>query len=271
MKSRSVNKKRINGYLLLVIVPLVLAAGKVISSSFVNWEKVSVVKSHTGWTRHLMKSQTRSLDMLEIEAMTLHPGKITHTYLVDRQNDELYFIKEGAAAVSINNITRNLGEGDIAFASQENRVTISNKGSTELVYYSIRLKPKYIKPSGKTSKKGRTFFATIDTIKYESTIEGTRYNIYNRTSSTFDNLDIHFITLKTDFNGREPDTHKAEEIVLIRKGFVFGSIKEKHYRLGQGSIIFLTDEDPVDISNGGESGCEYYVIRWLAWNPEAKK
>lgn len=271
MKSWSVNKNRFSRYLLLGIVPFMLAAGKIISSLAVDWDKTSVVKSHTGWTRSLLKTSTRTLDVLEIQALILYPGKATHTYLVDRQNDEIYFIKEGAAEVSINNVTKRLIEGDVAFASQENRVTIINKGYSDLVYYAVKLKPKYAKPTGKNAKKGKTFFAALDTIKSVYTTEGSRRDIYSRSSSTLNNLDIHTITLKTDFNGREPETHNEEEMVLIRRGNVFGSLKEKQYKLGVGSIIFLTNEDPVEISNGGENECEYYVVRWLTWKQDSKK
>jgi mannose-6-phosphate isomerase-like protein (cupin superfamily) len=209
--------------------------------------------------------------MLEIQAFTLYPGKVTHTYLVDKQNDELFIVKEGTAEISINNETKHLVEGDLAVAFQENRVTISNKGLVDLVFYSIKFKPRTVKPVAKSSKKDKTLYAGLDTIKTIKTPDGVRRNISNKATSSLRNLDIYLATIKTDFNALEPETHTEEEIVLIRKGAVFGNLKGKPFKLGEGSLLFLSNEDPIEISNGGDSQCEYYVIRWQTWNPEQKK
>jgi mannose-6-phosphate isomerase-like protein (cupin superfamily) len=264
-------RKRSLSYLLILLIPVIIAATRLSSSAFIDWEKVSTVKSHTGWTRTLLKGTTRSLDMLEVQAFTLYPGKATHSYLVDKQNDELFIIKEGAADISINNEVKHLVEGDLAVAFQENRVVINNKGTNNLIYYSIRFKPKSVKPASKPAKKDKTIYAGLDTIKIIKTPDGVRRNISNKATSSLRNLDIHLAALKADFNGLEPETHREEEIVLMKSGIIFGSMGGKSYRLGKGSILFLTNEDQFKISNGGESDCEYYVIRWLAWTPDAKK
>jgi mannose-6-phosphate isomerase-like protein (cupin superfamily) len=271
MKSHQLYLRRFSKFFLLLLVPILLAAGKIISSAVIDWGKVTAVKSHTGWSRNLYKGPTRFLDMLEIQALTLYPGKATHTYLIDHQNDELYFVKEGVAEVSVNNVSRRLNEGNIAVVSQGNRVTISNKSSSDMVYYSVRLKPKYVKPAGKSAKKEKTFFAGADTVKPEITTVGGIRHIYNRTTSSLHNLDVHSIILKTDFNGIELKTRSEEEIILIKKGFIFGSLTGKPFRVGQGSLLFLTNEEPFEVSNGTEGECEYYVVRWLAWSQESKK
>jgi uncharacterized cupin superfamily protein len=258
-------------YLLIFLIPVLMAAGRLTSSAFIDWEKVSTIKSHTGWTRNLLKGPTRSLDMLEIQAFTLYPGKITHTYLVDRQNDELFIVKEGAADLTINNEVKHLAEGDLAVAFQENRVAIKNNGTINLIYYSIRFKPRLVKSVVKPARKDRVIYADLDTIKPIKTPDGVRRNISNKETSSLRNLDIHLAAIKADFNGIEPPTHNEEEIVLLKTGFIFGSLDGKSYRLGKGSVLFLTNENELKISNGGESDCEYYVIRWLAWTSESKK
>jgi len=265
------SREKLLKYFIILLIPVTLAAAKLTSSAFIDWDKTSAIKSHTGWTRNLLKGPTRSLDMLEIQALTLYPGKVTHSYLVDKQNDELFIVKEGAADIRINNEVKHLVEGDLAVAFQENRVVISNKGNSNLIYYSIRFKPKVVRPASKQAKKDKTLYAGIDTIKIIKTPDGVRRNISNKATSSLRNLDIHLATIKADFDGLEPDTYKEEEIVVMKKGTVFGSLGGKSYRFGQGSILFLTNEDQVKISNGGENDCEYYVIRWLAWTPEPKK
>ncbi len=271
MRNWYLTRKRILKYSIILLLPLTIAAAKLYTSAFIDWDKTEAIKSHTGWTRNLLKGPTRSLDMLEIQAFTLYPGKVTHTYLVDRQNDELFIVKEGAADISINNDVKHLIEGDLAVAFQDNRVIIRNNGKTNLIYYSIRFKPKAIKPVSKQTRKSRTIFGGIDTLKTIRTPDGVRRNISNKATPSLRNLDIHLATIKADFDGLEPETHSEEEIVLMKNGTVFGSLGGKSYRVGQGSILFITNEDQVKISNGGETDCEFYVIRWLTWTPEAKK
>lgn len=264
-------KRTFQRYILIALIPVFIAAEKIITSAVVDWDKITPVKIRTGWTRNLYKGATRSLDMLEIQAFTLRPGKATHSHVVDRQNDEVYLVKEGAAEISINNISRHLGEGGVAVAVQDNRIMIINKGSSNLVYYSIRLKPKYVKPTGKTTRKDKPILALTDTLKSEPALDGTLRSINNRATPSLQNLDIHVFTLKTDFNRLEPQTHTEEELVIITKGNIFGSLRNKPYRLGHGSFLFLTNEDPFEISNGSPTECEYYVIRWLVWSQEPKK
>lgn len=264
-------KRKYQRCILVAALPVLITAGKIISSAIVDWDKITAVKSRTGWTRNLYKGATRSLDILEVQAFTLYPGKATHSHVVDRQNDEVYLVKEGGAEVSINNISRHLGEGGVAVAVQDNRIMINNKGLSNLVYYSIRLKPKYVKQTNKTTRKEKPILALTDTLKSEPTLDGALRSIYNKVTPSLHNLDIHISSLKTDFNRLEPQTHTEEELVLINKGNIFGSLKSRPYRLGHGSFLFLTNEDQVEISNGSPTECEYYVIRWLAWSQEPKK
>jgi len=258
-------------FLLLLIFPVIIAAGKFLSSAFFDWEKVTAQKTHTGWTRSFLKGQTRDLEILEIEAFTLYPGKITHSYLIDSHDENLYIVKEGTAEIIMNNVTRELPEGGVLVASQGNRVVIRNRSSSSLVYYSIRLKPKFFKPIPKPQKKASGFYLLTDTVKEQITMEGSLRTLLNRPTSLLKNLDIHAVTLKSDFNRIEQQTGSQDEFIIIRNGIVFGTLKGKSFKLGKGSVIFLTSDNPIEISNGSEDACEYFVVRWSTWSQAQKK
>ncbi|HVN57681.1 MAG TPA: hypothetical protein VMT63_05245 [Bacteroidales bacterium] len=248
-----------------------IAAVKVIPSSFVDWEKTKAEKTRTGWTRSIFKSPTSSLDLAEVVAYTLYPGKATHQFLVDRQNEEVYLVKEGSAVISVDNNITHLTEGGLAIVSQGNRVVISNKGTDNLVYYSIRLKPRYVKPSGKNSKRVRTYFSYSDTVRPGNISAGNIFPVFSRSTLSLKNLDLHTIRLKSDFNNIETLLGTEEELVLVRRGIIFGNLRGRQFRLGKGSMLFLTGKETAEIENGSETDCEYYVIKWLAWSPEPKK
>ena len=264
-------KTKYRVFILLVLSLLVMGAGKVIVSQFVDWEKTKAVKTHTGWTRNIFKSQTQTLDMIDVDAFTLYPGKVTHQYLVDRQNDEVYLVKEGSAEMSVNNGITHLNEGGMAVVSQGNRVVISNKGSGNLIYYIVRLKPRYVKPASKNTKRVKTFFSFSDTVKPGNISAGNIFPVFSRSTSSLKNLDLHTIKLKSDFNNMETFSGNEEELVLVRNGIIFGTLNNNQYRLGKGSMLFLTGRESVEIENGSNTDCEYYVIKWQTWTQETKK
>jgi quercetin dioxygenase-like cupin family protein len=82
-------------------------------------------------------------------------------------------------------------------------------------------------------------------------------------TSSLKQLEIHVTTLEEGFPSHASHRHTDEEIILVRKGYVEETIKNEHYRLGPGSVIFLTNDDMHGISNAGTGTCEYYAIRWL--------
>ncbi len=263
--------RKLSGFFMLLLFPFLLSADKVTFSQVIDWDRIIYQKSHTGWTKNLFKGSTRVLDQLDIKAFMLHPGKVTHTTLIDRQTDEIYLVKEGSAEVILNNIPHRLEPGAVAVACQGTRITIANKGSSELVYYSIKIRPKSVKSQGKTSKKEKIFTASPDTINVETTSEGNVRNIHDRPVSSLQNLIISSVTLKEDFNRMEGETRKEEEVVIVSKGLIFGTVRDQPFRVGPGSLVFLTNEDPFQIANGVDGETEYYVIRWLAWMPDKKK
>jgi (S)-ureidoglycine aminohydrolase len=250
------------GFLILFIT---VSAGKRIVSGVFDWSKFKIERTHTGSVINILKGPTRSLDMFDIKAISLHSGKATHTYLVGKETDELLIIKEGNAEVTINSISKKLCAGSIAVASQGDRIQIKNVKPENLVYYSLIFKPRQDKPHRVISKKLLPFFSSWDTITFKPSSIGGRRNIIQQPTSTLKELEIHATTLNEGLSSHAPHSHPDEEIILIRFGTVDPTISGTHYRVGPGSLIFATNNDPHGLSNAGEGPCEYYAIRWLTY------
>jgi mannose-6-phosphate isomerase-like protein (cupin superfamily) len=248
-----------------VFLLIAIAAGKPITSGIYDWSKFKPVKTRTGSVINFMKGPTRSLEMFDIKAISMHSGKATHPYLMGKESDELFIIKEGSAQITINSVTKLLGEGSIAVASEGDRVQVKNIKSGNLVYYSIIFKPRPAKIIRETSKKIPPFFSSWDTVTFIPSANGGRRNIIQQPTSTLKQLEIHTTTLKEGLPSHAAHTHPDEEIILVRFGTVDQTITGTHYRLGPGSLIFATNDDLHGISNGGEGQCEYYAIRWLTY------
>jgi hypothetical protein len=89
--------KRSAVILLSLVAVIFIFAGKIITSGIYDWDSLRVEKTHNGYERDILKGPTQTLESFEIKALTLHPGKESHTYLVDKGCDELLIIKEGSA------------------------------------------------------------------------------------------------------------------------------------------------------------------------------
>ena len=248
---------------LFSVAVIVLAATKDINSSVYNWDNLKIVKSRTGSVRDILKGPTRSLEMFNIKALTLRPGKATHMSLIEKGCDELFIIKEGSAEISVNNVKKILNAGSIAVASQGDRVQITSSKSGNLTYYEFVFRPWSGTSPGDASKKVIPYFAEWDTIKFIPSANGGRRNIIQQTTSSMEQLEIHVTTLKEGLPSHAAHTHPDEEIILVRYGYVEQTINGKPYRLGPGSVIFLSNDDNHGIGNAGKEKCEYYAIRWI--------
>jgi mannose-6-phosphate isomerase-like protein (cupin superfamily) len=252
----------IAGFMVLLIT---VSAVKPIHSGVFDWSKFKSIRTHTGSEINILKGTTRSLEMFDIKAISLHSGKATHTYLVGKESDELLIIKEGSAEITINSKSKLLSAGSIAVVSQGDRVQIKNTLPGNLVYYSFIFKPKQQKTHREALKKVSPFISLWDTVTFKPSDNGGRRNIIQQATSTLKQLEIHATTLKEGLPSHAAHSHPDEEIILVRFGTVDQTIGGTHYRLGPGSLVFATNDDLHGITNTGEGQCEYYAIRWLTY------
>lgn len=252
---------------LFTLAILSVAAKKGLNSSVFDWENVKAKKESSGEVRSFLKSPTRSLKMFEIKAITLYPSKDAQGYSVEKGLNELIIIKEGVAEISINDERRVLGEGSVVVVSEGDDVEITNTQNTNAVYYSFRFKPYQMEGQNKTIKMISPVFIDWNKIEFVTSANGGRRNIMQQQTAMLKELEIHVTTLKEGLPSHNAHVHPDEEIILVRKGFVEETIKGKPYRLGPGSVIFLTNDDLHGISNAGTGQCEYYAIRWLTEMP----
>lgn len=257
-------------FITVAIGLLSVSAKKGLNSSVFDWEKLSAKKTSTGQERKFFKSPTRSLEMIDVKAVTLLPGEKGNGYQIDEGFNELIIVKEGVIEISINGDHKVLGEGSVIVASFGDKINITNTQKTNAVYYFIGFKPyksDIIKESTDNNFKAHVstppLFIDWKNVEFKPSANGGRRNIMQQKTAALKELEIHVTTLKEGLPSHAPHTHPDEEIILVRKGFVEETIKGESFRLGPGSIIFLTNDDMHGISNAGKGECEYFAIRWL--------
>ncbi len=236
-----------------------------LKSSVYDWEKLQLKKTASGGRIDFLKSQTRSLEMFEINAVTLFPGKENWNTRVPDATDYLIIIKEGVAEIRVNDEQKILGEGSVIVAGEDNELTIQNHDNSNLVFYIISFKPFGGSIKTVSQLKISPLFVDWKNVEFKPSENGGRRNILQQKTSVLKELEIHVTTLKEGLPSHAAHTHPDEEIILIRKGYVEETIKGVPFRLGPGSIVFLTNDDLHGISNSGKGECEYYAIRWLTY------
>ncbi|MGA1978523.1 MAG: hypothetical protein ABSG89_11820 [Bacteroidales bacterium] len=261
MKDRFNMKNTKSLALAILIFPVIVAAGKPLISTVYEWSRMKMVRTHTGAVTNILKEQTKSLESLEIKAVTLYSGKDTHSYPEAKGTDEMFVLSEGTAGMTINSVTRELGPGSVAVASQGDRVMIKNSEHESLVFYSFVFKPRFAAPSRQAAKKIRPFFSSWDTIAYNSSENGGTRNILNLPTATLKHLDVSETTLNEGCHD-SIDLFSGEELILVKKGSVGALVNEKKSVCGQGSVIYFTSGENSAIFNAGAGECEYFTIRW---------
>lgn len=234
---------------------------ELLTSSVYDREKIPVTQIPTGEARCFFKSPTRSLEMFEINELTLN--SFTNVgYQVSDGYDELLIIKVGKIDISINDAkSRQVGEGSIIVASAGDIVSLTNNQSKNSVFFSLRFKPRN---SGLGQGMSlQPFFADWKKLDYVKSENGGRRNLMQQKTTSLKELEIHVTTLNEGLPSHAAHVHADEEIILVKKGFVEETIKGEPFRLGPGSVIFLTNDDLHGIGNVGKGQCEYYAIRWL--------
>ena len=264
--------KQILAFSLLFFLTGILINGQQkLASSVYDWEKVPVKKTSSGEMKEFFSNPTRSLELFEIKAITINPGKSVQKELVGQGTDELLIIKEGVADIQINNEIKVFEEGSVAVASSGDEVTLTNRQKSRMVYYSIHFRPYPADLKKLALKKISPVFVDWKSVEFKPAANGGRRNIMQQKTSDLEELEIHVTTLMEGLASHSGHTHTDEEIILVRYGTVEMTIAGAHAEVGPGSVIFVTNDDNHGLINAGKGKCEYYAFRWLTEPPVQKQ
>jgi (S)-ureidoglycine aminohydrolase len=253
----------INLAVILGLTSIVYSQPQPLKSGVFNWEALPVKKTSSGEIRNYFRSPTKDLEMFEVNAVTLDGGKGIKTYSVQGATDELIIIKEGSAEVKVNDESKVLGEGSVVVASAGDKVTITNRQKTSIVYFSFLFSPEIPLVHKQNEPQVKPLFVDWQTVEFKPNTNGGRRDIMRQATSTLRELEIHVTTLKDGISSHSPHSHPDEEFVLMRYGNAEMDLDGVGYKGGPGSLFFLAGGGSHGLSNVGNNSCEYFAIRWL--------
>jgi (S)-ureidoglycine aminohydrolase len=256
-------KKVLLLFILAGLATAAFAQDDYIPSDNYRWKDLKVVKQDTRKTRQILDGPTVFMERFEIHATTLQPGMAPHAAHKHDTEEEMVIIKEGRVQVTIEDETRVLGPGSIAFAEIGDMHGFSNAGDTEATYYVIKMKGRGNIDHERGKKAGGSFMIDYEDLEFKPHDKGGLRNYFRRSTALFDYFEMHMTTLNPTIQSHPPHTHRAAEIILIMDGKVVESIDGQDYKGQQGDLFYLASEIPHGITNRSKKKtCRYFAFQW---------
>ncbi len=92
--------------------------------------------------------------------------------------------------------------------------------------------------------------------------------ILEGTSTDFQHMEIHAITLPPHQAPHPAHTHEDEELIIVKEGKLTVTIAGKTKTLGAGSIALMMPGDEHGFDNKEDSPATYYVMRYASKEPK---
>jgi quercetin dioxygenase-like cupin family protein len=217
-----------------------------------------VLKTDAGEKRHVFNWPTKTLDKFQIDIFTLHQDKEWTGESSDVGKEKLVLVIKGTLKISLSIEEQQLTERSIALISQEEQTLIKNTGAEDAIFYVIQWDSDHFNDA--VYENSWPFI--YDEMEFKSNAKGGRRDVMEAPTKTLSELEMHITTLLEGEKSHDPHVHPDEEIIVVLQGEVEEMINGTPYRLGPGSLIFLSAMDPHGIRNIGNGTCEYYAIRW---------
>ncbi|MBS1566583.1 MAG: cupin domain-containing protein [Bacteroidetes bacterium] len=214
---------------------------------------------------HIQKTAgvTTDLAMLKTHITTLNPGQTNHPPRALDSVEELIIVKDGQLAITINDSTKTLGPGSLAFIMPGDRQSFRNPTGNPVLYFVMS----FASPDGPKKSRGRkgggSQMIDWNTLVAKTTDKGESRPIFDRPSAMFARFEIHATLLNAGKESHAPHTHREEEAMLLMDGFATGNIDGKDQTVSIGDFILMRPNIPHNIKNTGTVPCWYYAMKWV--------
>jgi (S)-ureidoglycine aminohydrolase len=227
-----------------------------------HWDDASPIQDEKRLRRELMAHSTTFLSSMEIHASTVKPGVQASPSHADNEKDKLLIVKAGKVKVTINDITKEIAAGSIAYVNTGDMFGVQNVGDIDAQYYILRFKSKLPVDKERGKAQGGSFIKDIADIPFKPHDKGGRRDYFNHATSQLAVFEMHTTQLNPGLKSHDPHTHVPEEIVLMIRGKVENYIDGKIYSAEAGDIIFYDSKLPHALHNVGTEPAEYFAFQW---------
>jgi len=233
-----------------------------VDSKVYNWSDLAAVKDENRIRRQVLTGSTMTLASFTVHASTLEPGLMPHASHTHADEEELIIISEGTLKVTIEDKSRVLGAGSIAYIMPGEEHGWENTGTVPSIYYILKFKAKAPMDLERAAKAGGSVMIDWSEIAFNKSERGGRRNVIDRPTSMFKRFEMHVTTLNQGLSSHAPHTHPAEEMIIIRYGETSMQIDQSHQPAHPAAVVFLSSMIAHALTNKGSAACEYYAFQW---------
>lgn len=238
------------------------AQNDTITSGIYRWKDLKVEKQETRKRRQVLDGPSLFMERFEIHTTTLKPGLAPHAPHSHQEEEELIIVKEGQLKVTIEDQSRVLGPGSVAFAEIGDQHGFQNAGNTKATYYVIKMKGRGNLDQERGKKAGGSFMIDFRNLEFKPGNKGGRRDYFRRSTAIFDYFEMHVTTLNPGIQSHPAHTHEAAEIILVIDGKVEEEIDGQFYNGQTGDLLFLASQSSHAIRNRGKKQCMYFAFQW---------
>jgi quercetin dioxygenase-like cupin family protein len=239
-----------------------IAQPQPLPSSVYEWKMTPVEKSGGVERRHYFNWPTQTLENFEIEVIDIQSENNRKITDIASDTEKLILVKNGTLSLSSQEGDQILSARSIALVHPGEKLSIYNGGKSQTSFFLIQWKTEtFSEYRPRQSGKNIQVF-DYQKLDFKENPKGGRRNVMEAATHTLHELEMHITTLLEGEKSHDPHVHPDEEIIVVLQGEVEETINGTPYRLGPGSVIFLSSMDPHGIRNVGKGACEYYAIRW---------
>ncbi len=233
-----------------------------VKSGIYRWNDLKVEKKASKESRAILQGSTRDLSHLEINAITLAPGKNPHPSHTLEAEEALMIVKDGQLKVTINDKSSVLGPGSIALIMPGDNHRFENAGNSPASYYIMNYRSKSPINNERGKEAGGSIMIDWNDLAFHTHDKGGVRRYFDRATAMCKNFEMHVTTLNAGIKSHEPHTHRAAEIILMMHGNTEEQIGNKFYQGTEGDLYFLASEIPHAIQNTGNGQCMYFAFQW---------
>ncbi len=243
------------------------ASSTPLGTTFVAWDSIPVRTTANGESRAVFDNPTPTLEKFEMHITTLLPGKQSHP-VHQHAWEEMLLVKDGDVELSINGQKHRAGAGSLIFFASHDPHNLTNVGEKPATYYVINFCTDLVhsvpdKPAAEQAVPGKLPSSVIDCDHQPATPNktGTRANVVDSPTLTFDRLESHITTLNVGQSTQANMIDAGDELFIVRTGQLEATVNGVTCRLKEGSFFYCAPNDKRTFKNIGTTPAAYQVIK----------
>ena len=220
-----------------------------------------MVKTKFGSKSAIFKGEGDALKIQEMNLVRIG-GKKKYPVTVAVDQEHFYVLKKGNLKITLLDKVQVIQVGSMVAVMPKDPIIFENteEGTAELYEMSYRSKSPINEDRG--IKAGGSFIVPWESSVFKATAKGGGRQFFDRPTAMLNRFDIHVTTLNVGQQSHDPHMHVNEEIILMIDGNAEERIEDKKELAKPGDIIRLGSKVLHNITNVGNTPCQYYAIQW---------